>query len=120
MTSPTGRKGGAPRGNHNALTHGFFAKHFTPEELKTLHKTPEDLQSQIEILMIYGYRIATDLSAKETYNEADLRKIQMLMNIFVTIGTLKKDQAFLFGKVSSADRAIEEALTKERERWLLA
>ncbi len=111
---------GARKGNHNALKHGFYAKHFSPEELKTLHKTPEDLQAQIDILTVYGNRITKDLAAKETYSEADLRKMHTLMKIFIAIGTLKRDQAFLFGKVSSADRVIEEALKKQREKWILA
>ncbi len=121
MSESSGQKGrGAPRGNHNALKHGFFAKHFSAEELETLQKTPENLQTQIDILTVYGNRITRDLAAKETFSETDLRKMQTLMNLFIAIGTLKRDQAFLFGKVSSAERVIEEALEKQREKWILA
>jgi len=42
MTPTTGRKPGAPPGNLNALKHGLYAKHFTPEMLPELKNMPPD------------------------------------------------------------------------------
>jgi len=43
MTPPSGRKRGAPKGNQNALKHGLYAKHYTPEMLPELQNmSPDD------------------------------------------------------------------------------
>ena len=52
--------GGAPKGNTNALKHGLYAKHYTPEQRKDLkHMSPEDLTHEINLLR----SIAADLYA---------------------------------------------------------
>ncbi len=42
MNPKSPRKRGAPKGNHNALKHGLYAKHYTPEILPELQNMPTD------------------------------------------------------------------------------
>jgi len=120
MTSPTQRKRGAPKGNLNALKHGFYAKHFTPEEQARLGKTPEDMQEEINILCVFRDRLTGDLTKANGFHKAEVAKLNTLTTICLAIGTLKRGQAFLHGKVSSVDQAIEEALMTKRTEWILA
>jgi hypothetical protein len=42
---------GAPKGNTNALKHGLYAKHFTPEEQAGLRRmSPEDYRHEINMM----------------------------------------------------------------------
>ena len=44
---------GAPKGNTNALKHGLYAKHFSPEEQTRLRKmSPEDYRHEIAMMRL--------------------------------------------------------------------
>ncbi|MGB8213525.1 MAG: hypothetical protein WCE68_08205 [Anaerolineales bacterium] len=44
---------GAPKGNTNALKHGLYAKHFSPEEQAGLRKmSPEDYRHEINMMRV--------------------------------------------------------------------
>src|SRR5512143_23778 len=114
------RKRGAQPGNHNRLGTGLFAKRFTPEELTALHKTPRDLQGQIDMLSLFGIRLAMQLSGSMEFKEEEIKKLKLLVDLCLAIGTLKRSQAYLYGSNAGMDSALEEALRETSYRWRLA
>jgi hypothetical protein len=56
---PKKNKGGAPRGNRNALKHGFYAQKFNPNEIKDLERLELQLDSEINLLRVFMRRLAS-------------------------------------------------------------
>ena len=57
ITPPPSRRGGAPRGNHNALKHGFYARSFPRADQKDLEiYTFKGLQDEIAALRLLNRR----------------------------------------------------------------
>jgi hypothetical protein len=54
---PKKNKGGAPRGNTNALKHGFYSRHFKARELKDLD-SQTDLDDEIKFVRVCIRRIS--------------------------------------------------------------
>jgi hypothetical protein len=54
---PKKNKGGAPRGNTNALKHGFYSRHFKARELKDLD-SQTDLDDEIKFVRVCMRRIS--------------------------------------------------------------
>jgi uncharacterized protein YjcR len=54
---PKKNKGGAPRGNTNALKHGFYSRHFKTRELKDLD-CETDLDDEIKFVRVCIRRIS--------------------------------------------------------------
>jgi len=59
---------GAPKGNHNALKHGLYAKYFTKEDLKKLNKMPiNDLIAEILTTRLVISRILEGFVKADTF-----------------------------------------------------
>ncbi len=58
------KKRGAPRGNHNALKHGFYSAAFKEQELRLLHELPvTDLSAEVDLIRVMSYRFLQALNA---------------------------------------------------------
>ena len=58
------KKRGAPRGNHNALKHGFYSTAFKDHERRLLSQPASaDLSAEIELLRVANYRFIDALRA---------------------------------------------------------
>ncbi len=58
------KKRGAPRGNRNALKHGFYSAAFKDRERRLLsHPSAAELSTEIELLRVANYRFVQALTA---------------------------------------------------------
>ena len=58
----TKRKRGAPRGNRNALKHGFYSAAFQQHERLLLTRlAPADLSNEVDLIRIANYRLLQSL-----------------------------------------------------------
>ena len=58
------KKRGAPRGNHNALKHGFYSAAFKDHERRILSQpSSADLSAEVELLRVANYRFIEALRA---------------------------------------------------------
>jgi hypothetical protein len=58
------KKRGAQPGNLNALKHGTFARHYSPEEIRRLKNLdPEDLSEEITLLQVLMLRVFSGLTS---------------------------------------------------------
>jgi len=110
------------KGNQNALKHGFYAKRYSPTETSDLDKTRQDLLDEINVLRVFARRITDRLSDKSAgeYSEDDVRCLNILVNITISIGTLMRSQAMISGRSSNIEKSIEDAVLSIKERWTLA
>jgi hypothetical protein len=113
---------GAPRGNTNALKHGFYSKRFTKEEHENLDRTRQDPLDEIASLRTHANRLNTWLLERNPaeYDEDYFTALNTLVNIYISIGTLLRTQAFLSGEACNVEKSIEEAVISLKERWILA
>ncbi len=112
----------APKGNKNALKHGFYSKQFTKEENEALLLTHLDTLDEIVCLRTQANRLNTWLLEKQAseYDESYFSAVNCLVNITIAIGTLLRTQALLTGNSSNVEKAIEEAVLSMKGSWKLA
>ena len=62
MTDPTllpeKKKRGAPLGNRNRLTHGFYSRRFLKDEIKDLEQGEHTPDDEIKLIRVYMRRLA--------------------------------------------------------------
>ena len=64
------RKRGAPLGNHNAVKHGFYAKHFTPQEVADFSEMkPLGVYDEIQLIRALMRRLFASLDQHATHEE---------------------------------------------------
>jgi hypothetical protein len=64
-------RGGAPRGNQNALKHGFYSRHLTRSDLADLETcSPTGLKDEIGLTRVVIRRLASLVSGSETLAES--------------------------------------------------
>lgn len=65
-------KGGAPKGNRNAVTHGFYSKFFTATEKELLKaESKKDVESEIKLLRVHIARLNQQISYDAIYHSDD-------------------------------------------------
>ena len=114
---------GAPKGNTNALKHGLYAKHFSPEETDKLRNmSPEDYRHEIDLMRVVvknifslqihlNEKVESCLSSKEPVDVDALTKITNSLSVAVTaLNTTARTYALFNGKDTSLNDAFEEAL----------
>lgn len=109
-----GSKGGAPRGNTNALKHGLYAKHFNDEQRGGLKKMAWDDQThEINLHRTIGEAIYELFLNQLSLPAPDIDKITKLANSLYlntsSISTSAKTHAILNGEEALGD-ALSEAL----------
>jgi hypothetical protein len=87
------RRRGAPRGNRNALKHGFYAHQFKPADLKDLEKCSDTgLNDEIAMLRVQSRRVMELCSQPQNLSEAALSlaalSINRLIRTQLTLGQL--------------------------------
>ena len=107
----------APKGNTNALKHGFYARHISTDELKRLPEIEEDLSGEINVLRVILDRLLEQVKDKTEYSEKDLETIRTISMVSLSIGTLTSRRAFLTGKVNGVEQAVEEAVKAGTPMW---
>lgn len=110
----------AKEGNTNALKHGFYAKRFSPDEQSRISKIDEDLSHEIELLRIFVDRLADQLKDIKSYSVDDLAKLHLVATLATAVGTLTTRKAFMTGKITAVQDAIEEAIHARAPMWTKA
>ena len=107
---------GAKPHNRNALKHGFYADHFSPEELLKFKKK-KDLGSEINLARMTADRIFARLSENGlapgqsgALDEDTLHALNTLSAILTNIGSLARSHQIVSGKYMPTETAILDAL----------
>jgi hypothetical protein len=113
------KRPGAPKGNRNALKHGFYAHSFSKLELTRLVNTDDSLEAVIAAAQVIADRIFTRISASglETEGQGEisqrtLETINSLNVVFSNISGLTKTRLIAQGKYEPTEIAILDALNE--------
>jgi len=112
----------APKGNRNALKHGFYAHHFTDEEKRRMASKQvkeNNLLSEINLARAAADRIFERLTrsglapgSADPLDEDTLRAIGALSTILTNIGTLTRSYMLTTGNYRPVEQAILDALAE--------
>jgi hypothetical protein len=104
------RKRGAPRGNTNALKHGFYARRLKKQDLAGLENCPSDgLQDEIAMLRVFIRRVIELGRDTDNLSEAvDLLRVLCLAS--TSLNRLIKTQHLLAPAEDEFTAAINQAL----------
>jgi hypothetical protein len=70
LNTQDSKKRGAPYGNQNAYKHGFYARHFTPQEVTDFEEMePLDVLNEIELVRVLMRRVVESLESATTHAE---------------------------------------------------
>ena len=109
---PTQPKAGAPRGNHNALKHGFYAKTFKPAERRELQAVRQlSLNAEIDMLRVVVRRVF-DLTATLDDPIVALRYVHVLTRAVTSLDRLVARQNELHSERDEFDKGMHEALAE--------
>ena len=108
----------APKGNTNALSHGFYRSIFTKfEKQKLTQGKDNDLESEINLVRIIVGRIISRLDtgglSKNKRGELDdktLKTLNTLLDATTAISTLARSHQLITGKYLPVESAIMDAL----------
>ena len=119
IDAPKGRKAGAPKGNRNALKHGFYAHNFSKLELKRLENTGDSLETLIGAAHVIADRMMTRLTndgleadGQGEISQRTLAAINSLNVVFSNISGLTKTRLITEGRYEPTETAILEALNE--------
>ena len=117
-------KRGAPYGNQNAYKHGFYARHFTPQEVTDFEEMePLDVLNEIELVRVLMRRVVESLQSATTHAENldTLRAICLgnftLSRLIRTQFLKPKDpQETLHGLICEMLRDLDEAQAQDNQK----
>ena len=101
---------GAPKGNQNALKHGYYRDLMTINELKKLGNGIDVLDEQ-EFLRTITWRVGQHLEFK-SLDLTQLGAFDKVIDAVTTIGTLERIKIFKRGRGGELGKTILEALTE--------
>ena len=103
-------KRGAPKGNRNALKHGFYSRLFRSTELEQLRSlsTP-GLTDEIEMLRLVIRRVVDQASEVQDLDQL-LRYLSTLSHATAQLSRLLRTQRLLIGEVNQIEDALKQAL----------
>jgi len=81
----TKSKRGAPKGNLNAIKHGYYSRAFSRLEKTDLNRIDENLTSEINALRVIGRRIMTELKTSVLDHETAQAYINTMLKIASSI-----------------------------------
>ncbi len=103
---------GAPKGNKNAFTHGFYARDFTNIESEDLEAVlREGLQDEIAMLRVSLRRLFRLAKQCEDVDAAT-KALLSLSRASGQLANLLKTQKLLTGKNNNMDEAISTAISQ--------
>ncbi|MFC2028311.1 hypothetical protein ACFLTX_00095 [Chloroflexota bacterium] len=114
------KKRGAPYGNLNSFKHGFYARHYSREEIKQLKKTSEDIHAEIALLRVQLDRVMDFLDNVEDFSTKDISLLNTALAINLAIGRHLRTNSYLNGSSSSLEDIISEIIQEETDDWELA
>lgn len=103
------KKRGAPKGNKNALKHGFYSELLTSAEVARLNKLTEiDLDDETKILRALVYRLTEEVDTSQL-DEAR-KTANTIANIVQVINTTQRTKLLARGGAGEIAQTIMEAL----------
>ena len=104
------RRRGAPRGNQNALKHGFYSQQFKPADLKDLEKCQNiDLSDEIAMLRVQLRRVIEASGQAQNLTEAAFT-LRVLCLATLSINRLVRTQFTLGSQGNEVMDALAQAL----------
>jgi len=88
-------KRGAPKGNLNAIKHGYYSRAFTRLEKTDLDKIDENLTSEINALRVIGKRIMNELKTTQLDQETAQAYINTMLKIASSIAKIYNIQSLI-------------------------
>jgi hypothetical protein len=121
-TPPPSRRGGAPRGNRNALKHGFYARSFTPSDKIDLATYKfKGLQDEIAALRLLNRRAIAQAFLNAEDCSAFQEAARVVVGLTVALNTTLRTQLELdLHGGSEFDTALQEALLVAQKELGLA
>jgi hypothetical protein len=116
---PEPRRVGGQPGNHNAVTHGLYARHYAPEELQALAEASQNLDGEIELTRVATRRILALLDEAQTPEEK-LALLNAMTQASMRVASLFKTQKFLAGESDGLTDALAQALAEVAEESKLS
>jgi hypothetical protein len=109
-SSPTPRRRGAPKGNLNALKHGFYTRRLHKSHLEGVESTnPSGLVEEIALIRLFTRRLLESLSPEsDVYELADVLRTLCLASS--TITRVVKTQFLITSSAPGIDDEIAEAI----------
>ena len=113
----------APKGNKNALKHGFYARHFTAEEKRELNKKANreaGIWAEIKLLRVVAGRILRDFEAaqKDYAAEGSVGTLNTLINCATRVSTLYRTDFLMTGEDNETYTAIMDAIAEIEQEEL--
>jgi hypothetical protein len=109
LIKESNRKGGAPRGNKNALKHGFYSHTFSRKEIQRLDNDVEgEFRDEEEYLRVLIARVAESTENTQlTHSEklATLRAVSLASECILSIHRSRKA---IFDKQTTIDKVWDE------------
>lgn len=104
------KRPGAPKGNLNALKHGFYSRRFQGAELDQLKVLSEPgLTNEIEMLRLVIRRVIDRIDDVESLEQL-LRYLSTISLATAQLSRLLKTQRLLVGEVDDIERALQQAI----------
>ena len=105
---PTRRKRGAQPGNRNAYKHGFYAKSFSAQELKSLQDVQNGMTDEIAMLRLLMRRILEQADEPESKVEVWTQTLQRLSLVSNRLAKLLKTHHELSGEEDNEIEAVKK------------
>ena len=116
LSSPA-KKRGAPYGNRNAVTHGFYARRLPASQLEGLEDTAvSSLEDEIEVMRVFSRKVAELGSEVDELDEAK-SVLNTLSNATSSINRLVRTHTRIPDPFSDPARMLEQALIELEEEW---
>lgn len=108
--APQKNKGGAPRGNANALKHGFYSRRFKNADLTALEGLKDlDLTEEINLMRLAILRVIEQSSEATTLRDS-LDVVRTLSEGASTLTRLVRAQKLLIAEENDIGAALNRAL----------
>lgn len=111
------KKRGAPVGNSNALTHGFYSRRLNPYALEGLDQVgPNTLKDEIDVMRVFSRRVAE--LGQNVDNLEEAKSLLHILSIATSaINRLVRTHVHIPVKEQSGAELLSEALMELEEEW---
>ena len=114
---PKRGKRGAPKGNNNALKHGFYARQISDSDLAGLDQTHStSLEDEIEVMRIFMRRVV-ELGSQTADLEKAINLLRILTFASMGINRLVRTQITLADPANEGANVLRTALAELENEW---